>query len=248
MVNRGIRRYTTARKKRLMPYKIFDRRVQRLRRAGAPSYLNKRTGGFLGIESKFIDSTYTDAIVTSIAGAEADPPGAGAQTSPGSISGIAQGDGESNRDGRKCTLTSVHVRGSVTRDSASAMTNAAVIRVVLVQDTQTNGVQLSAENVFVDSGNVEHQWRNLQFSKRFKVLKDQTFIVQPPAAGGNGTSNDAGAGIRTFKWNIPVNIPVIHNGTTVAITNVTDNSLHMLAWSSDTLTTLKYQSRVRFVG
>ncbi len=206
---------------------------------------NGRTGGFLGIETKFKDSTYPPtAIAVTITGAEADP------ATLDSLSAIAQGDGETQRDGRKCTLTSLHMRGQVTLSltAGSALTASREARVVVVWDTQTNGAQLNAEDVILAATNVEHGFRNLQFTKRFKILKDQNWTLNPLAAAGDGAANDTAAVSRDFKWNFPLKIPVIHNGTTAVVANITDNSLHVIAFASGTGVTLQYESRVRFVG
>lgn len=212
--------------------------------------LNRRVGGYLGIESKFVDQTFSASVVLTQAGAEMDPPGAGAQTTPGCISGVAQGDGESNRDGRKCVLTSVHVKGNVTIDasSGSSLNNGAVVRVLLVQDKQTNGVQLNSEDVLLSATHVEYAYRNLQHARRFNVLWDRTFDLNKTAGAGDGTADDSPAWQRSFTINKKFKIPVLHDGTTANITSITDNSLHVLAFASTGATTLNYESRVRFQG
>ncbi len=179
-----------------------------------------------------------------------DPPGAGAQTTPGSISAIAQGDSESNRDGRKCTLTSLHIRGSVILDSSQGTTlqDGRQCRVIIVWDTQTNAAQLNAEDVYLTPTEISLAFRNLQFTKRFKILKDATFDLNVMAGAGNGTADDSPDYIKHFKWNFKLKIPVIHKGTTAVVGSVTDNSLHVIAFANATGITLKYESRVRFVG
>ncbi len=216
--------------------------------APAVPIMNARTAGFLGIETKFIDYTYSDNIPAAIAGAEADTPGVGAQTAPGSISAIAQGDSESNRDGRKCTLVGLNLKGQIVRSAQATVGTGISVRVCVVWDTQTNGVQLNSEDVFKNPTEKVLAFRNLQFSKRFRVLKDQTFDMNVPASAGNGTAQEAAASVRTFKWNFPLAIDVIHKGTTAVVANITDNSLHILAWASATGCILKYESRIRFRG
>lgn len=215
-----------------------------------PAVLNARTGGFLGIETKFIDYTFSAGVVATLTGAEMDPPGAGAQTTPGSISAIAQGDGESNRDGRKCTLTSLHIKGDLRIGPAAGATlqSASIVRVAVVWDTQTNAKQLNAEDVFLAATHIEHSFRNLQFSKRFKILKDATFVLNTLAGAGDGAANDSADVIKNFKWNFKLNIPVIHKSTTAVVASITDNSLHVIAFSNNTAATLSYESRIRFVG
>lgn len=205
-----------------------------------------RTGGFLGIETKFIDYTLAKtAFSATVAGGELDP-----TSSVDCISAIAQGDGESNRDGRKCTLISLHIRGNVNISASSGSTAQApsIMRVIVVWDTQTNGAQLNAEDVMLPAAHVEHSFRNLQFSKRFRILKDQTFTVVPVAGAGDGAVNDFSEVERSFKWNFKFKIPVIHNGTSAVVATITDNSIHIIGFANNVSCNLSYQTRVRFVG
>lgn len=206
---------------------------------------NLRTGGFLGIEKKFIDYTFPDTVLpATLAGAEADP------ATALSISVCAQGDGESNRDGRKNIITDIGIKGHVKLPGVAAVQLPNICRVVMVLDTQSNGSQLNAEDVYLNASNIEHAFRNLQFTKRFKVLKDQTFILNAMAGSGDGTNNDTGGVIQAFNWYITgLKIPVQYTSTTAIIGNVVDNSIHILAWrSTGAAVTLAYESRVRFLG
>lgn len=216
---------------------------------------NPRIGGYLGIENKFIDYEYPyTAIANKWAGGEADP------ATVNSISAIAAGDGESNRDGRKCTLTSVHIRGDIRFIPASSVSTAqrpSVACVVLVLDTQTNGSQLNAEDVMFepnDDALQAHAFTNLQYSKRFKILhrqvvKLETIAASSPALAPSGTGYPMG-NITNFEINKKLDIPVIFNGTTASVSSITDNSLHVIAVTSseEADTQLQYVSRVRFVG
>lgn len=238
-------------------YKTAKRRKRnrgRWRPSAAFQRANYRTGGFDDIEVKFVDFTYDAAIVGALAGSETDPGGAGAQTAPGCLNGITQGDGESNRDGRKCTLTSVYVQGTIQMDAiedANGLTNARTVRLALVLDKQTNKQQLSAEDVFTDPGELPFGFRNLAFTQRFQVLWDKTYNMQATAASGTAASgaNDTAGMRRNFKIYKKLRIPVIHTGTTNSVTSISDNSLHLVSWcDAGGACTLKYNSRVRFTG
>lgn len=211
---------------------------------------NVRTGGYLGIENKFIDYTVSGSTIADTnTGAEQDP------ATANSISAIAQGDGESNRDGRKALINSVLIRGSVLLQglgSVSTVQEPVVVRVALVLDQQTNGAQLDSEDVFLPATNVEHAFRNLQFTRRFRVLRDKTFVLNPQAAAGTGSVNDTSPVITAFNWFIGnLKIPVTFTDTTAVVANIMDNSLHVIAFTSSIsagLVLLNYQSRVRFTG
>ncbi len=209
-----------------------------------------------GVELKFLDNEFEATLPAVVAGGEMDPPGAGAQTAPGTISAIAQGDGESNRDGRRCILKSVTLRFEfvVSANASSVLSLTSNCFLALVHDTQTNGAQLSAEQVFVQPTDGSLQtlaMRNLQNTGRFRVLAVKRITMSPTAAAGDGTANDTAqmrSGIITIYKQL--NIPVVHTLTTAAIAAISDNSLHVIAWTDDTSSTvtIKYISRVRFIG
>lgn len=233
--------------KRSASRKKFRRSTAKGRPMRFGAAANARSGGFNGIELKFIDYRVTSpgfALAATVTTAEHDPTGIG------SISAIAQGDGEENRDGRKCTLTAVNVKGFVTLQALNndlIAQNPVTCRVALVWDTQTNGVQLNSEDVFTQ-GLAPYGYRNLQYTKRFKVLADRTFTMNYGGGAGSGT-NDWVGDRQEFSFNKKINIPVLHSGTTAVVASCTDNSLHIIAWASDgAKINLNYNSRIRFVG
>ena len=207
---------------------------------------NARTGGFMGMEIKFVDYDYNATCSTTWAGAEADP------ATPSCLNGISQGDGESNRDGRGCTLTSVHIRGRLVlpkdQDEAAAGKDCQLARIVVVQDKQTNGAQLNAEDVMVDGTNPVHTFRNLANSSRFNVLWDETFELHYQSASHDGTNIDYDGVCIPFKWNRKLSVPVLHNGTGGTVSTITNNSIHVIAVSTSAAVSLVYESRVRFKG
>lgn len=221
-------------------------RGSRLRRP----YSQRVLSSALGLERKFIDYEYDAAVVATVAGAEADP------ATALSLAAIAQGDGESNRDGRQVRLVSLQMRGylSWAASDTTAFPTRGVVRILVVWDKQTNGAQLNAEDVLLDPTDTDHDliaMRNLQYSQRFQVLKD-FFVGKPPTtSGGDADSFATGAATQEFNCYIKLpNIPVTYSGTTAAIGSITDNSLHVIAItnSTNTVPTLRYISRVRFVG
>ena len=210
---------------------------------------NVRTGGFLGLENKFFDvEDNADAFTTSWATME---------PTTTDLTAIGQGDGESNRDGRKYEITSIHIKGFIRRPATESNTGPvsdSLCRIALVWDQQTNGAELTATDVMDASGtNDEQAFRNLQFTRRFRVLYDKRFRVNANQGGMNeGAINlFANGGIvipfkinKTFKTPIQVTM----SGTTADIANVTDNSIHLIGCASDALCTLSYQCRTRFRG
>jgi hypothetical protein len=176
------------------------------------------------------------------------------------ISAPAQGDGEQNRDGKKMVITAVHVKGQIRRLAQTNQTsvptsNAAVVALVL--DTQSNGAQINSEDVYEASpggvASVTMAQRNMQYSSRFKVLKYKRIAFDAPNMAYDGTNIEVGGQTRNFKFDLSkCKIPVNFTSTTEGLSNVTDNSLHVIAFADvstapDTLQ-ISYNSRIRFVG
>lgn len=205
--------------------------------------------GFLGIETKFFDTEATnDAFTTTWATME---------PATTNLTAIAQGDGESNRDGRLYAIKSIHIKGFVTTaivESSSTPLGDEAVRFCLVHDTQTNGAQLTATDVMDGGGGVDIlAFRNLAFTKRFKVLFDETLnIKQARAVMSEGGVNLFATGIsrEMFKINKIFNPPIMvtMSDTGADIANVTDNSIHMIGVGRTGNGLLTYQCRVRFVG
>lgn len=223
--------------------------------AAAQRASNLRTGGFEGLEKKFVDYEVTKGnMADTVASSEVDP------TTVNCLNAIAQGDGESQRDGRRCTLTSVHVQGYVRFKSdvlSGGTPDIGRVRLALVLDTQTNGAQFNAEDVFIeptDGTLATCTFRNLQYQKRFRVLASKVVDLRSQAGAGP----DAGflywsPDIASFEFHkeFKSGLQVNHSGTTASVASITDNSLHMIAildGGSNADASLSYVSRVRFIG
>ncbi len=221
-------------------------------------YRNRRTGGFLGQELKFYDTKLVSAALTTntdASGGEHDP------SATIVLNSTTQGDGEQQRDGRKMTMKSLYlsgncvVPGKATESTADA---GCIIYIAVVLDTQTNGATIVSEQVFKNvGGNVAlgaNPMRNLEFSTRYRVLATKHFTMQNPAI-----ANDTGATggiiqqglVKRWKMFIKLkDLGVTFNGTTETVANITDNSLHLIAFTSSTslAPVISYSSRLRFMG
>lgn len=231
----------------------------------APTYimgkrrLNARSGGYLGLELKFLDCAWNGVAL----GASTDGSGGELQPSSGStncISCPAQGDGESNRDGRKYVIKSCFVSGNIDttglQDQANA-TDAAGFWFALVLDTQTNGATINSEDVYVNPSTsaiamLPQPLRNLQNSKRFKILDSCFRNYKDIYAFNDGGATGAiiGGQLPTVKLSWKGTIQVETTGTAADVASVSDNSLHVVAYAGSTGFTPVFigKSRVRFMG
>lgn len=213
-----------------------------------------RTGGFTGIERKFYDVSLASTAIPSPAdatGAELDPSATLCLTT------IAQGDGEQNRDGRNCVVQSIYVNGVIRcapQANQTATDTPAKIYVAMVLDTQTNGAQLNSEDVFTNpsaSGTLAaNPLRNLQYSQRFRVLSKFECVMPHPNIAFDGTNIEQQGSVKEFQLSWRGALKCQYTGTTSDIANQADNSVHIIAYCSDTgqVPTLFYNARTRFVG
>lgn len=224
------------------------------KRSSARARQNLRTGGFLGIERKFLDTSKSSSLLQSsatCADGEQDPATVDCLNAP------AQGDGESNRDGRQIAMDQITIRGKVGLAYQANLTQGSYsfpTFVALVLDTQANGATLSSENVYVNPSASAFMttlcFRNLEYSKRFKVLRSEKIVLEPQTMSYDGTNIEASSVERDFEWNVDLKGMVVnYKGTGNGIADITDNALHMIGFCDiDNTAYLSYNSRLRFRG
>lgn len=167
-----------------------------------------------------------------------------------------EGTDINERIGKKIHVFKLKVKGSISWEAntpASALLGPVFFRIMLIQDTQTNGAQCASENILTNSGDLNrnvHQFQNHNYFGRFKVLKDKEFCLNSPNTGNVSTTQFAVGGVgRNFKFNINFRKPItvnFNNNATQTIQDITDNSFHILCTcSSSAVNTflLTYSSR-----
>lgn len=220
--------------------------------------LNARTGGLLGIEKKFLDIPMTPrALVapTDAAGAELPP----TSVVTGCYSAPAQGDGPTNRDGNRIVVVECSAKGTINVNAQVDQTAADTVCYVylaMVQDMQTNGVQLNSEDVFTNPAasavTAANPFRNMSYTRRFKLLAYKVCKLPIPTLTYDGTN------IEQTGFNYPVNLkwkgkmPVTFTtaSTTADIANVTDNSIQIVGFCNNTslAPVVLWNVRTRFYG
>jgi len=231
--------------------------LKRAKVSAARQVANAVSMGFLGIEKKFLDTAKAETTVASVAaltGGEYDP----SVGCTGCLSCPAQGDTEQSRDGKRIVIDSLIIKGYLDNVATASVVayDAQKVFVAVILDQQTNGAQLSSEEVFKNTLNIgdsaANPLKNLLFGNRFRILKSHVFDVTPIGIAGAG--NLAAMGVRRdFDWYVPfkgglqVNLSA---GTTADVANVVDNSLHVVAFASNTNNVVKiaYNARIRFQG
>lgn len=152
-----------------------------------------------------------------------------------------QGAGINERIGREVNVHKIRLFGYVQlgseNDSASAAVYGQGVRLLVVQDLQTNATQMDSADLMDGSSNnsVITAFQNIDNFGRFRVLKDKLLIVQDPnflKDGTDATKIDTNAIIRPFKISINFKKPIRvrfnqTNGGTIA--DIVDNSFHVVA-------------------
>jgi len=222
--------------------------------------LNVRTGGYLGIELKFLDCAFNDVV---IAQGTSDSTGLELQPTSGCtdcISIPAQGDGSSNRDGRRWTVKGAWLHGLVEFTAATADTEALpapAICILMVLDTQANATAISSEDVLNNpssqpGGLFPTPARNLVNSKRFRILAKQ--YIAPAGmssfndAAGTGTQAPEGPYAVNLSWKGSLECEAIGSGASITVAS--GNAISILAFCSSAAFTPVFSgmSRVRFLG
>jgi len=162
------------------------------------------------------------------------------------------------RIGRSILVHKIKVRGHITTAAQAAQAGAdpaSYIRLMLVQDMQTNAAQMTGAQLLNDGSAADatiNAFQNPNNFGRFRVLKDKTIVMGDPSgfndAAGTGAVNGL---VRPFKMSINFKNPVkvqfnATNGGTVA--DIVDNSFHIVA-GANTISmapTLSYYSRVSY--
>lgn len=227
---RGTMGYSTARKRL-----IFKTGYARPFRVG-----RNRTGGYYGRyngrpgdELKFHDVDLTDAVIAT-----------GGVITP-SINLIAEGPGENERLGRKCTITKIGWRYRLTLPSTATETAMAdTVRVILYLDKQANGataVAGTAAGILASTSFLA--FNNLANTSRFTILMDRMHTM-------NSTSQDAASAEvnRNYSFYKNCNIPLEFSADTADIVNIRSNNIGVLLVCSGGFIGIDSKFRLRFRG
>lgn len=218
-------------------------------------------------ETKYMDSELQATAIaatttTWVAGTILDPTttinlGSAAVATPLGLCQPIVGAALNNRVGRSINVHKVKLNaviGVAAIQAQASPSTSCKIRVLLVQDMQTNAAQMTGAQLLNDAGTASttiNSFQNPNFFGRFKVLKDKTMKVSDLNLAGDAASADQASQKLCFKMHHRFKKPVlVHfnatNGGTVA--DVIDNSFHVIAGCDSTsfAPQLAYYSRVTY--
>lgn len=224
----------------------------RRRRQKRPRFNLRQQIQALRPERKYFDTYITAATIASAAnmtGGEVD------QATVLNLCSPEVGTAPNQRVGRVIKLKSVHVEGRVrlaSDISAAGIPPSYGVFIALVWDKQTNGAQLNSEDVFTNvSATVTNNscpFRNINYGHRFIVLREEHYSPDPQFNYAAGSYPVAGWSVPfKFFYKFPKGgIPVTFQGTGGTVSSILDNSLHMVAFCTNTGPLIDYNARVRF--
>ncbi len=184
-------------------------------------------------ERKFFDSATADVAVSATG------------TVYPSMVTIDQGNGESQRTGRRVTVLGVEFRGNVTLpavDDQAAPPEADLCRILVVLDRQANGATFAVNDLL----------ENTDVNSPFNADKDTRFAVlhedYVPIGYESGGATDYPGVLDTWVANVNVVFDLQFAGVTGAVTELTASNFTVVAISKEGLCALEFQTRVWFVG
>lgn len=215
-----------------------------------------------GVEKKYFDSVKVQSAISAPADAE------DGEQDPATLLCLncpAQSDGPQGRDGRQISMDSINIKGVISCPGTEDEANPDVyptIFVALVLDRQTNAAQLNSEDVFHNPGSnavlATSPYRDLDFTKRFKVLKTVTIkpidftssLASVPITSTTYAHNGVDVPFSMFYDLKGMKVNFLAAQTESVIAAIADNSLHVIAYASNVTAgpLISYNSRLRFRG
>lgn len=198
-----------------------------------------RTSGYYNHpELKFFDLDLDDAVIAT------------GGTITDSLNKIPQGTTESQRGGRKCTITSVTWKYWVAIPEIDAVATPSAgdtVRLILYVDKQANGATAAVTDILESA-----DWQsfyNLANSKRFRIICDKLHTLNYATLASDGAGVVSSAELaKDAEVSYKLNLPVEFSSTTGAITEIRSNNLGILLISNAGLAGLFSKIRLRFVG
>jgi hypothetical protein len=239
--------------------KTYPRSYTKKSSKPAATAANYRTGGFIGKELKYYD-TSTEAVTipaaASLAVGMVDP-------ATNALNTVPSGPGPEQRIGRNISMKKLTIRGKIIVPEANSgnADPGCNVMVAVVLDTQCNGASPTGDDIFLNHNNIDGNqtncMRNLEYTTRFKVLKQMRIIADQQWV--TGTQPDHANSGRHIPFQCDINLGSLRcqytkptTGGDEQIAAITDNALHVFAITDDsagnTKPQIQYMSRLRYTG
>lgn len=155
------------------------------------------------------------------------------------LSGVPQGDGQSERDGLSLKLKGGLIKLMLTANASASRTTE---RILLVADTRCQKALPTAAEI-IDTTRVTGLLNLTTWTNRFIVLHDETTVI--------GTTTGAGLNSwwKTLDFQALMDVHINYTNTSAAITSANEFALYLVHWNNEATNTasLNYDSRLFFV-
>jgi len=184
-------------------------------------------------EHKFVDTTLTDFVTAAT----------GNVVNDGTLVDIDQGTGDSQRIGRKILVKSLFIQGHLYLPITSSGDEAGDrVRMIIFHDKQANKATATVTGI-LESAAIS-AFRNLDYTERFKVLKDKQWTIKSGSAISTGFSH----AFINIKFAFPkLNIPILYDSTDGDVSHLISNNIGVMIISALGVCTVTYKARVRYV-
>lgn len=214
---------------------------------------NVGSGGFLG-EVKNIDF---GKALTAIPATGAMTGGEMGPDSTHAFNGVAEGTSAITRVGREIRMLSLVIKGTVVmaaQVNQTAQDTAPTVTIVVVIDTQCNGVRPNSEDYYTNGLATDilapQAFRNLNFGKRFLTLKTLKMTLRNPPSTWDGTNMEIAGSHRDFTLGINLKgRKQFYTSNLSTYAAMPAGAIEMFAFCSNSGYTpqLTYNSRLSFV-
>ncbi len=163
---------------------------------------------------------------------------------------IPEGNGESDRVGRRITIRSMHFHGTITIPStATAADTSDSVRVIVYCDKQTNGAAAAVTDILESAA--YNSFNNLANRNRFQIIMDKKMAIACAAGSGRGSTDTLSYGENQRWWKLhkkgmSTQIEYDNSATTGAITTQRSNNYGVLVISQSAKSTIGYVCRIRY--
>ncbi len=193
-------------------------------------------------EEKFFDQTFFNAFTPALNSGT---------IYAASILDIEEGTRPSQRVGRKIHVTGIGLKMFSDIPSDNDPVSAAdVLRVVVYQDKQCNGLVANINDIYaeIDPGSSTSilSFRNLLHVNRFKILQDKLYHIEAKGAISAGATPIFQPAMLWNEW-MNVSMPILYEGALADIANITENNVGILVFAGRQSANLTISVRVRYL-
>lgn len=161
---------------------------------------------------------------------------------------VVQGITESNRIGRKITISSINCRFRIEMKGLAAGASLDVhrdtVRVIILLDKQANGAVFVPIDVLEDASYLG--FNNLTNSGRFRTLMDRHYDLDAKVAVGTVASHDVAPVAVSDTFFYKCSIPIEFSAAAGVMTEIRSNNVNMLVISRNGLCRIDAIARIRF--